>query len=206
MPLDTPATVSAGAGDDASAAPATIIDASTTGARIGLDATQAWRLTGGRTPEPGDTVRIAPTFRDAAHLQRPILCRVRSVAQNPGGAILGVAFEPGQSVKMRETIAYLVFGESSKWLRMRRDATARKGLLAGLGYVAWLAISTLPSTLLFVLTRRTETAAPPLGASEDRDASLRAFGADIDLFEVDRDAERARANPAAHGAVAEAAN
>jgi cellulose synthase (UDP-forming) len=207
VPLHTPAVISAGDGDGACAAPATILDASTSGARIELDAAQAWRLGGVRTPEPGDMVRIAPDFPDAAHLQRPILCRVRSVVQKPGGAVVGVAFEPAQSLEIRETIAYLVFGESSKWLRMRRDATARKGLIAGLAYVLWLSLSTLPSTLLFVLTRRTEVAgARPQDASEDADASMRAFGVDLALFEADREADSKQAQASAAEPVAQPAS
>ncbi|MBI1217584.1 MAG: UDP-forming cellulose synthase catalytic subunit [Rhodobacteraceae bacterium] len=161
--------------------PVTIIDGSTSGARLlaRLPATQEVRA----PIKPGDIIYFKPQFADAAHLARDVRCQVRSAVPEAGGVLLGVLFDQNQSIAVRETVAYLIFGESDNWRRIRQASQKRRGMLAGLSYVIWLAVSLLPATLRDFLREpaRRRTAAPAAA----KPAHLLAFGRD---FSRDTDA------------------
>ena len=187
VPLQTAARISLGEAEAECGATGVIVDASTSGARIDLAAGAGWKLFATRPPARGDCVFVKPEFPDAPHVSRAVACRVLSVDQKPGGAVMRVVFERGQPVAIRETLALLIFGESSKWLEMRRAATARKGLLAGLAYVFGLAALRLPDTLRFIIGELASSRSPAAGA---HGASPLSFGADLSAFDEDLEAER----------------
>ncbi|MCE6950956.1 UDP-forming cellulose synthase catalytic subunit [Cereibacter sphaeroides] len=155
---------------------ATVLDASTSGVRLLL------RLPGTGDPrpaiEPGTQIQFQPRFPDAPQLERMVKGRVRSARRDGGTVMVGLVFDAGQPIAVRETVAYLIFGESAHWQAMRAATSRPKGLLAGMAQVLWLAVSTLPRTLGDFLAepgrRRRRRAAPP-----DRPAHLMAFGTDF---------------------------
>ena len=101
------------------------------------------------------------------------------IKQTPEGLILGVVFEPDQPVSSRETVAYLIFGDSGNWQRIRDTTHNPKGLLVGLGYVVWLFLRGTP-ILLSSLIREPgrQKAAVSCDYVQSTPAHLLAFGVD----------------------------
>ena len=156
-----------------------VLDASTSGARIRVTSpAQMTRLA--RMVKKGETIQFRPRFPDATHLERPVKAVVRLIADSSEGPILGLLFLPDQPMEVRETVAFLIFGSSENWLNIRASTSARKGLISGLLYVAWLSISSLPKTMGDFLrepARRRRSAAMEVKARPP--AHLVAFGADF---------------------------
>jgi cellulose synthase (UDP-forming) len=156
-----------------------IINTSTSGVSLLLKAGQ--KLPDGTTTESllHSKIALRPQLIESPHLESRILGTVRSIQQTPQGQILGILFELDQPVSSRETVAYLIFGDSENWQRTR-DATGKpKGLIAGLGYVVWLFVRGTPK-LLSDLIR--EPGRQKEKASHDpvksKPAHLLAFGVD----------------------------
>ncbi len=101
---------------------ATVLDASTSGVRLLV------RLPGVGDPHPaleaGGLIQFQPKFPDAPQLERMVRGRIRSARREGGTVMVGVIFEAGQPIAVRETVAYLIFGESAHW-RTMREATMR---------------------------------------------------------------------------------
>lgn len=172
----------------------TVLDASTSGARIRiLHAPHGPK--GPRMVTRGETIEFRPHFPDAPHLERPVKAVVRMIAESPEGPVLGLLFLPDQAMDVRETVAFLIFGSSENWLKMRQATRAKKGLLAGILYVIWLSVSSLPKTIGDFLrepARRRRTAV--MATHERKPAHLVAFGGD---FTEDRAAQDPVAMPSA---------
>ena len=188
---DVPATL-ARAGDPAGAVwDARVTDASTSGARIRLRARQEGGGAAPSMPAAGETVTFRPVFPEAPQLTASVEAVVRSVGKGPEGTTLGVIFRPDQPMAARETVAYLIFGDSEAWRRIRAATKARKGLLAGLGYSLWLALRGLPLTLRDFLREPGRRAQAELQVEAGRKpAHLLAFGFDPDAT-MQRDAAAA---------------
>ncbi|MDB5658032.1 MAG: cellulose synthase [Cypionkella sp.] len=157
-----------------------VLDASTSGARIRLAPPQR-NAGGARMVTVGETIEFQPRFSDAPHLQRPVTAVVRKIFDTPSGPVLGLLFLPDQAMEVRETVAFLIFGSSENWLKMRQATRAKKGLLAGVIYVLWLSLSSLPLTIGDFMrepARRRRTAI--MATHERKPAHLVAFGADFD--------------------------
>jgi cellulose synthase (UDP-forming) len=191
VPLEIPAQLSIGSSDGDRTVHAVIADASMSGARIDIEAGSAWRALGDAEFCVSDRVRCTPVFADAPGLSRPIECEIKAIVSRPGATEVRVAFAKAQPVEVHETMAFLVFGESSKWMEMRRAANGRKGLLSGVAYVLGLAIARLPGTVSFILAmpRERNLALP----HENAPRTLLSFEADLKAFETD-------AREEAHGA------
>jgi cellulose synthase (UDP-forming) len=159
------------------AMPAMVLDASTGGARVTLRLPPA---TEGRVSiEPGEILQFKPSFPDAPHLERPVRARVRMVTREGATVTVGLLFDADQSFEVRETVAYLIFGESENWLRMRQSTSRRKGMLAGMGYVLWLAIASIPLTLRDFLREPARRSRVDVEEPRSKPAHLLAFGADF---------------------------
>jgi len=171
-----------------------VLDASTSGARIRI-ANPVRGAQGSRMVNKGETIHFRPLFSDAAHLERPVKAVVRMVTDSAEGPVLGLLFLPDQAMDVRETVAFLIFGSSENWLTMRQATRDKKGLLAGIFYVLWLSISSIPRTICdFMREPARRRRATMMATHERKPAHLVAFGAE---FNEDRVVEDPAAFPSA---------
>jgi cellulose synthase (UDP-forming) len=156
-----------------------IINASTSGVSLLLEVGQ--ELPGGTTTELllHSQIALRPQLIESPHLEARIMGTVCSIKQTSEGLIMGVVFEPDQPVSSRETVAYLIFGDSENWQQVRDATHNPKGLLAGLGYVVWLFLRGTP-ILLSSLIREPgrQKAAVSCNHVQSKPAHLLAFGVD----------------------------
>lgn len=184
--MERPATVQLGtasavAGDHPALA-ATIIDASTSGAQIVVKRPPSGSAGHVQVQDltPGARVRFRPRFPEAPHLETDVEARVQTATASGVEITLGVRLIPDQPLNTREAVAYLIFGDSDNWRRMRRDEKKARGLLSGLAYVLWLCVDSLPRTLLDLARepgrlRRLRASR----RSQEAPVHLLAFGADF---------------------------
>lgn len=159
--------------------PAVVMDASTYGARIFVAADKVASMRE-HLVEQTD-IRLRPHFEDAPHLERDLVARIRNVRIGPEGATLGVGFLPDQPFAVRETVAFMVFGESENWRRIRNNTNRQVSLLWGIGYVAVLALKGIPATILeFARMPGRAARRRHLMTDQKPPAHILAFGVDID--------------------------
>jgi cellulose synthase (UDP-forming) len=162
--------------------PVTITDASTSGARLLLP--QGPGLSGqiNSGQLKGTSIYVRPVFADAPHLENPVRARVMSVQTSPGGQIAGLLFEPNQAMKVRETVAFLIFGDSENWRAIRASTQGSKSMVMGFAYAFWLFLHGFPLLMIDLARepgrRRALAELPPV---EAKPAHLLAFGVDLDL-------------------------
>lgn len=162
--------------------PVTIIDASTSGARVLLP--QGSGLGGfiNSTQLNGSNVYVRPTFSDAPHLETPVRARVMSVQTSPGGQVAGLSFESNQAMRVREMVAFLIFGDSENWRAIRSSTQASKSMLMGFAYALWLFARGFPMLMMDLAReparRRAASEMPP---KEAKPVHLLAFGVDLEL-------------------------
>ncbi|MBV0892864.1 UDP-forming cellulose synthase catalytic subunit [Paracoccus sp. Z118] len=163
--------------------PVEISDGSTSGARLKLIGMP--QAAGTRMVEKGDEVVFRPRFEQAQHLERDVRAIVRGVFGNPReGIVLGLQFVAEQDMDVREAVAQLVFGSSENWAAQREQSYKRKGLLAGLGYILWLMVTSIPQTFGDFLREPARRRKAALSERQTRKpAHLVAFGADFDREE-----------------------
>lgn len=162
-----------------------IVNTSTSGARLLLETGQG--LPGGKTVESllHSQIALRPRLDESPHLESRVVGTVRSIQQMPKGQILGILFEPDQPVASRETVAYLIFGDSENWQKIRNATCRPKGLLAGLGYVVWLFVSGTPKLLFSLMSEpRRRAAALSRESVNSKPAHLLAFGVDPEKREI----------------------
>ena len=156
----------------------TILDASTSGARLKVISSKnaGWAA---RVVEAGEVITFKPKFEEAPHLERPVRAVVRKVHDESGGMILGLLFMPDEPMPVRETVAFLIFGDSENWLNVRDGYRVKKGMLAGLFYVTALSITSLPRTIGDLLREpaRRRRVAQRGPEKKSKPAHLVAFGA-----------------------------
>ncbi len=156
-----------------------IVDTSTSGVRLLMENGQ--NLPGGMTTGRLKDLQIVmrPRLLESPHLEGRITGTVRSIQQTPKGIILGVLFDADQPLRARETVAYLIFGDSENWRRMRHATRTPKGLLMGLGYVLRLFLRGTPLLLIDLLKGRRDSEATVSDAPHaSKPAHLLAFGVD----------------------------
>ena len=163
--------------------PVEVYDVSTSGLRmrmVGLP-----QGPGTRMVLKGDEVVFRPTFAHAPHLEREVRAVVRSVFNEAGGGIgIGAQFVPDQPMIVREAVAQLLFGSSENWLEIRQRSRRRKGLIAGLGYILWLTLSSFPKTVGDFMREPARRRRAALFAKQSpKPAHLITFGADFDSEE-----------------------
>ncbi|PFG62184.1 cellulose synthase (UDP-forming) [Thioclava sp. ES.031] len=174
-------------------APVTIKDASTTGVRLLLEQAVA-----NPKLQAGSRVYFQPKFVNSPHLEAPVLARIRTVSSTPNGQMLGLVLEAGQPQNVQEAVAFLIFGDSENWLRVRRSLETGKGVITGFAFAGSLFIRGFPNLLLELgraFARRNNVDAT--GVAERPPAHLLAFGVDIDAQERE---ERQRALEEANAA------
>ncbi|MGO4854148.1 UDP-forming cellulose synthase catalytic subunit [Phaeovulum sp. W22_SRMD_FR3] len=127
-----------------------VLNASVKGARICIVDELAGASVLQRFTE-GQEIALRPIFPTAPHLERPIKAVVRTVADSTEGPVMRLSFMAEQSREAREAMVYLIFGSSDIWQNHRQRTHVKKGLVAGLGYVFWLSLTSLPSNVLSLM-------------------------------------------------------
>jgi len=140
VPVNVPAVVALGHGEPVFAR-ATVLDASTTGARLAIRP-QALSDTGDMPRlQQGDTFYFTPEFPKSPHLENAVRVQVMSVKPEGGAIVAGVKFDPSQPMIVRETVAHLIFGDSASWEAVRATRNKKMGLLRGMVYVLGLSVA-----------------------------------------------------------------
>jgi cellulose synthase (UDP-forming) len=120
---------------------ATVLDASTSGARILLRPGPDTDMNEIASVEKGYVFYFTPEFPKSPHLENAVRVQVQNVQRDNKGLIVGVRVDPDQPMIVRETIAHLIFGDSAVWEAIRAGKHKPKPLLAGFAYVFALAFS-----------------------------------------------------------------
>ncbi|MBT9385023.1 UDP-forming cellulose synthase catalytic subunit [Pseudooceanicola sp. CBS1P-1] len=159
--------------------PARILDASTSGARVLVEGvSNVWRHS---EEIKGKKIWFKPHFPESPKLETRVRAKVMSVMTTPRGQVLGLLIDADQDLKVRETVAFLIFGDSENWRRMRAASSNRKGLLGGLVYLLGLFVRGTPRLIADFAKepgRRARIAATV--PAEKKAAHLLAFGVDLD--------------------------
>ncbi|MCB1398193.1 MAG: UDP-forming cellulose synthase catalytic subunit [Rhodobacter sp.] len=147
VPVSVPATIALGS-DNPEFLKGTVVDASTAGCRIVLrPRTNADGTSTGITLKEGDTFYFTPDFPKSPHLENAVRVQVKSVTREGDSVSLGVKFDPSQPMTVRETVAHMIFGDSSSWEAIRAQRHKTMGLLRGMAYVLSLSFSGIWNTL-----------------------------------------------------------
>ncbi|PQO22991.1 cellulose synthase catalytic subunit (UDP-forming) [Rhodobacteraceae bacterium WD3A24] len=160
---------------------AVILDASTGGCRVALQPAP------GRSPrelselEEGGMIWIIPIFEQAPQLENPVLLEILKVMPGRGGIVLGTRYHPEQDMRVRETVAHLIFGDSANWETIRKSRNRPKPLTAGMAYVAWLGLTSMWHTMRTLLReparrRRLKERDAEDVLAQDQPVHLLAFG------------------------------
>jgi len=147
VPVNVPARLGLPVGGEAATVAGTVVDASTSGARIRIP---KLITDDGRRPDllrEGDIFYFAPEFPKSPHLENPIRVQVVSAVQEGEALTLGVKIDPDQPMIVRETVAHMIFGDSASWEAVREMRSRKKGLLAGIGFVLYLSVTGIWHTM-----------------------------------------------------------
>ncbi|MCC5988820.1 MAG: UDP-forming cellulose synthase catalytic subunit [Pararhodobacter sp.] len=184
VPVNVPAVVALGQ-DDPVFLPATVVDASTSGARMVVRPRPGPHEKLPPMPVVGDTFYFTPEFPKSPHLENAVLVQIKSVRNEGGALALGVKFDPDQPMIVRETVAHMIFGDSASWEAVRASRNKKMGLLRGMIYMLGLSFSGIWFTLRALaaeparLARQRERERDTVHA-ESAPAHLLAFGEAFD--------------------------
>ncbi|KAA2312093.1 cellulose synthase catalytic subunit (UDP-forming) [Pseudooceanicola sediminis] len=177
--MNAPGTMWVGEGEEAVAAPIRILDASTRGARLLIEETSKKAVSAQHLK--GTKIYFRPQFSESPHLETKVRAQVRSVQSSPRGQILGLLLEADQNLKVQETVAYLIFGDSENWRRIRGSTEGGKGMLAGFGYALMLFVRGFPALMSDLAKEPARLAAAQNAAPTDKkSAHLLAFGVNLE--------------------------
>ncbi|MCC5964869.1 MAG: UDP-forming cellulose synthase catalytic subunit [Natronohydrobacter sp.] len=126
---------------------ATILNSSTSGAKL--------KLIGGPETDPAELASIAPgyvlyftpEFPKSPHLENAVRVQVKNVERTNSGVVVGVRYDPDQPMQARETIAHLIFGDSANWEMVRAGKNKPMPMIRGMLYVVGLACASVYHTL-----------------------------------------------------------
>lgn len=156
-----------------------IVDTSTSGVRLLLQEGQILPERLAPAELKSKDIVLRPRLVESPHLESRIAGTVQSVQQTPSGVVLGVIFKPDQPMHTRETVAYLIFGDSENWRRIRHSTRRPKGLLMGLAYVLKLFLRGTPLLLIdLIKALRAPRAIDEKTPAASKPAHLLAFGVD----------------------------
>lgn len=197
--MQVPAVAAIGREGQFSFTAATILDSSTSGAKLKI-------ITGPDTDQaelaaiaPGYVFYFTPEFPKSPHLENAIRVQVKNIERANTGLILGVRYDPDQPLQTRETIAHLIFGDSAIWEKVRTSKNRPMPLLKGMAYVLGLAFTSVYYTMRALIAeparRRAAEERERLGEiSTAQPAHMLAFGEAFDPvitnpgFDIDRPA------------------
>ncbi|SUZ33071.1 Cellulose synthase catalytic subunit [UDP-forming] [Roseibaca ekhonensis] len=180
-----PAVAAVGQGEYYTFTAATVLDSSTSGAKLKLtpgpdtDIAELTRL------EKGSVFYFTPEFPKSPHLENAVRVQVVNISRDPSGLVLGVRYDPDQPLIVRETIAHLIFGDSAVWERVRESRNKPMPLLKGMGYVLMLAFSSVAHVMRMIANeparrKRAEERERDTAIVDDQPAHILAFGEAFD--------------------------
>jgi len=185
VPVHVPATLGLGPQGREMPVKGTVVDASTSGARLMIRPRNEAGARLPDMPQVGDTFYFTPEFPKSPHLENPIRVQVKSVSHDGGSLALGVSFDPSQPMQVRESVAHMIFGDSASWEAVRATRNHKMGLLRGMAYVLGLSVTGIwytmralaaePARLQRLRSRERVTV-----SVENRPAHLLAFGETFD--------------------------
>jgi cellulose synthase (UDP-forming) len=183
--MTTPAVAAIGSQGKFSFAQGTILDASTSGARLKLVAGPDTDVKELLSISKGYVLYFTPEFPRSPHLENAIRAQVCGVERVNSGIVVGLRFDPAQPMNVRETIAHLIFGDSAAWERVRESKSAPMYLLRGMAHVVALSFSSVYHTMRALAAeparRRAAAERARLGEIElSQPAHLLAFGEAFD--------------------------
>jgi cellulose synthase (UDP-forming) len=145
--MNVPAVAALGRDENYTFTAATVLDASTSGARLLLRPGPETDMNEFAAIQKGYVLYFTPEFPKSPHLENAVRVQVQSVQRDNKGLIVGVRVDPDQPMIVRETIAHLIFGDSAVWEAVRASKNKPKPLLAGFAYVFMLAFSGVYHTM-----------------------------------------------------------
>jgi cellulose synthase (UDP-forming) len=183
--MQAPAVAAFGRDGHFSFAAATIVDSSTSGAGIRLVAGPDTDLAEMAAITPGYVLYFTPEFPKSPHLENAIRVQVKNVERTNSGLLLGVRYDPEQPMIVRETIAHLIFGDSSVWERVRDKKNHPMPMLKGMALIVGLAFTSVYHTMHALVAeparRRAAIERARLGEIEaSQPAHMLAFGEAFD--------------------------
>ncbi len=185
VPMSVPAVVAIGGDGVFSFAAATVLDSSTSGAKL--------KIVAGPDTDPAELAQIAPgyvmyftpEFPKSPHLENAVRVQVKNVERGNGGVTVGVRYDTDQPLQNRETIAHLIFGDSAVWETIRARKNKPMPMLKGMGLVGILAFTSVYHTLRTLIAEparlRAAAERERIGAmTQSPPAHLLAFGEAFD--------------------------
>ncbi|HBU14174.1 MAG: cellulose synthase catalytic subunit (UDP-forming) [Rhodobacteraceae bacterium GWE1_64_9] len=119
-----------------------IVEASTSGARLKVPASPDFA-----NLKAGDEIVFVPDFPEAPHLQNPVRATIRGMSRGGDGIVFGTLLRSDQPMTTRETVAFLIFGDSENWRKMRLAKMAKKSFTGGVLYALTIGARGLPGLL-----------------------------------------------------------
>ncbi|MCC5991598.1 MAG: UDP-forming cellulose synthase catalytic subunit [Rhodobacteraceae bacterium] len=148
VPMQVPAVAAIGRDGQFSFTAATVLDASTGGARLLLRPGPDTDMEEMAQIRQGYVLYFTPEFPRSPHLENAVRVQVQNVRNDNAGLIIGVRFDREQPMIVRETVAHLIFGDSHVWEAVRASKNKPKGMLAGFSYVVALAFTSVYGAFL----------------------------------------------------------
>ena len=145
VPVNVPAMVAFGTENPVFLG-ATVVDASTSGCRMIVRNKPNAEGVSPEIPRVTDTFYFTPEFPKSPHLENAIRVQVMSVTREGDSVALGVKFDPSQPMRVRESIAHMIFGDSASWETIRASRHKKMGLLRGMYYVLKLSFGGIYAT------------------------------------------------------------
>ena len=184
VPVNVPAIVALGS-ENPVFARATVVDASTTGARLVIRPQALSEAVDVPRVQQGDTFYFTPEFPKSPHLENAVRVQVMSVKAEAGAFAVGVRYDNTQPMTVRETVAHLIFGDSNSWEAIRASRHKKMGLFRGIGYVLMLSVRGVYHTTLALIAEparlaRQRARAQDATRAEAAPAHLLAFGESFD--------------------------
>ena len=208
VPVNVPATLALGM-ENPVFVPATVVDASTSGARIVMRLRANADGTVPQLPKQGDTFYFTPEFPKSPHLENAVRVQIKSVTREGETVALGVKYDPTQPMLVRETVAHMIFGDSASWETMRNTRNRKMGLLRGMAYVVGLSFTGIYHTMRAMANEparlaRLRDSERDVVTIETQPAHLLAFGEAFDPPPTARPVSMLQAAMAQHSAPARA--
>ncbi len=182
--MEVPAVAAVGR-EDFTFVAATVLDASTNGARL--------RLRPGPDTDPreiaglgeGHVFYFTPEFPKSPHLENAVRVQVKSIQRDNKGIVVGVRYDPDQPMAVRETVAHLIFGDSAAWESVRASRNNPKPMTVGMAYVVGLAFTGVWFTMRALIAeparlRKARLAEREAARERSIPAHLLAFGETFD--------------------------
>ncbi|MCC1481341.1 UDP-forming cellulose synthase catalytic subunit [Roseibaca sp. Y0-43] len=183
--MNVPAVAAIGVGEDYTFTAATVLDSSTSGAKLklipGPDTDHAHLA----SLDKGSVFYFTPEFPKSPHLENAVRVQVVNVQRTPTGLVLGVRYDPDQPLIVRETIAHLIFGDSSVWEAIRESRNKPMPLLKGMAYVFSLAFTSVAHVMKMLAAeparrKRAQEREREVAVVADEPAHILAFGQAFD--------------------------